>query len=393
MVPAHGSTESVTPGQVAPLDQAHAQRATVLVVDDTVEVIDLLVDLLKGQYRVKAATNGHRALEIAASESPPDLILLDIMMPDLSGYAVCEQLKASPSTRHIPVIFLTAMTSTEDERKGLELGAVDFITKPVNPPIVLARVATQLQLKAAADFLRDQNTYLESEVQRRGRELAAIQDVTVLAMASLAETRDSDTGNHIRRTQFYVKALAEQLSEHPRFQAVLDARTIDLLFKSAPLHDIGKVGIPDGILLKPGKLSSDEFQLMKTHALLGARIIASAEQLLDTPSSFLRFAREIAHHHHENWDGSGYPDGLAGAAIPLSARLMAVADVYDALISKRCYKLPFSHAQACAFIEAEEGRKFDPVVVQAFRRLADQFAAIAAEFNDNDPVPLDTLVL
>ena len=384
MVPAHGSTESVTPGQVAPLDQAHAQRATVLVVDDTVEVIDLLVDLLKGQYRVKAATNGHRALEIAASESPPDLILLDIMMPDLSGYAVCEQLKASPSTRHIPVIFLTAMTSTEDERKGLELGAVDFITKPVNPPIVLARVATQLQLKAAADFLRDQNTYLESEVQRRGRELAAIQDVTVLAMASLAETRDSDTGNHIRRTQFYVKALAEQLSEHPRFQAVLDARTIDLLFKSAPLHDIGKVGIPDRILLKPGRYLPEEFEVMKTHTTLGRDAILKAEQQLGLEVDFLRLAKEIAYSHQEKWDGSGYPEGLAGDQIPISARLMALADVYDALISRRVYKEGMPHDQVAAIIREGRGSHFDPDVVDAFLAVQDQFQAIAARFADSD---------
>lgn len=366
------------------LQQAPDQKPTVLVVDDTVEVIDLLVDLLQGPYRVKAATSGRRALEIAASLAPPDLILLDIMMPDLSGYAVCEQLKANPATRDIPVIFLTAMTSTDDERRGLELGAVDFITKPVNPPIVLARVATHLQLKAAADFLRDQNAYLEQEVERRGRELAAIQDVTVLAMASLAETRDSDTGNHIRRTQFYVKALAEHLSHHPRFQAVLDRRTIELLFKSAPLHDIGKVGIPDRILLKPGPYVPEEFEVMKTHTTIGRDAILKAEQQLGLEVDFLRLAKEIAYSHQEKWDGSGYPEGWAGDQIPVSARLMALADVYDALISRRVYKHGMPHAQAAAIIEKGRGSHFDPDVVDAFLAVQDQFQEIAARFADTD---------
>ena len=369
---------------LVPLAHQSALRPTVLVVDDTVEVIDLLVDLLKDTYRVKAATNGSKALEIARSEAPPDLILLDIMMPGLSGHDVCRELKADPATRDIPVIFLTAMTSTEDERRGLELGAVDFITKPVNPPIVLARVATQLQLKAAADFLRDQNAYLESEVQRRGRELAAIQDVTVLAMASLAETRDSDTGNHIRRTQYYVRALAEQLRQHPRYREQLDGRTIELLFKSAPLHDIGKVGIPDRILLKPGRYTPEEFEVMKTHPTLGRDAIAKAEQQLGLEVDFLRLAKEIAYSHQEKWDGSGYPQGLAGEQIPLSARLMALADVYDALISRRIYKEPMPHPQAVEIIRQGRGSHFDPEVVDAFLEIQDQFQAIAARFMDSD---------
>ena len=368
----------------APAEQAILLRPTVLVVDDSVEVIDLLVDLLREQYRVKAATNGSKALEIARSDTPPDLILLDIMMPGLSGHDVCRELKADPATRDIPVIFLTAMTSTEDERRGLELGAVDFITKPVNPPIVLARVATQLQLKAAADFLRDQNAYLESEVQRRGRELAAIQDVTVLTMASLAETRDSDTGNHIRRTQYYVRALAEQLSHDPRYRDRLDPRTIEMLFKSAPLHDIGKVGIPDRILLKPGRYIPEEFEAMKTHAALGRDAIAKAEQQLGLEVDFLRLAKEIAFSHHEKWDGSGYPQGLAGEQIPLSARLMALADVYDALICRRIYKESMSHDEAAAIIRQGRGSHFDPDVVDAFLAIQDQFQAIAARFADSD---------
>jgi putative two-component system response regulator len=221
-----------------------ARKYKILVVDDTADNLALMAGLLKDRYRVILANNGEKALKFAHDEEPPDLILLDIMMPGISGTEVCTSLKTDPATRDIPVIFLTSMSATEDERRGLELGAVDFITKPVNPPIVLARIETHLKLKLAADFLRDKNSFLEDEVARRSRELAAIQDVTILAMASMAETRDNETGNHIRRTQNYVKLLAEKLRSHPRFADVLTDSYISTLFKSAPLHDIGKVGIP-----------------------------------------------------------------------------------------------------------------------------------------------------
>jgi putative two-component system response regulator len=358
--------------------------ATILVVDDTADNLDLMAGLLQDRYRVKVAINGEKALQIARSGSPPDLILLDIMMPGLSGYQVCEQLKQDPATRDIPIIFLTAMAATEDETRGLELGAVDFITKPVNPPIVLARVATQLQLKVAADVLRDQKSWLEAEVQRRTHDLIAIQDVTIQMMAGLAETRDSETGNHIRRTQHYVKALAQQLRSHPRYGSQLDDRTIDLLFRSAPLHDIGKVGIPDRILLKPGRFTPEEFAIMQTHTTLGRDAIATAERQLGVEVDFLRLAKEIAYSHQEKWDGSGYPQGLAGEAIPLSARLMALADVYDALISRRIYKQAMSQEDAVAIIEEGRGRHFDPDVVEAFRAVAGEFRAIAERFVDSD---------
>jgi putative two-component system response regulator len=358
--------------------------ATILVVDDTADNLDLMAGLLQDRYRVKVAINGEKALQIARSGSPPDLILLDIMMPGLSGYQVCEQLKQDPATRDIPIIFLTAMAATEDETRGLELGAVDFITKPVNPPIVLARVATQLQLKVAADVLRDQKSWLEAEVQRRTHDLIAIQDVTIQMMAGLAETRDSETGNHIRRTQHYVKALAQQLRSHPRYGSQLDDRTIDLLFRSAPLHDIGKVGIPDRILLKPGRFTPEEFAIMQTHTTLGRDAIATAERQLGVEVDFLRLAKEIAYGHQEKWDGSGYPQGLAGEAIPLSARLMALADVYDALISRRIYKQAMSQEDAVAIIEEGRGRHFDPDVVEAFRAVAGEFRAIAERFGDSD---------
>ena len=367
------------------LDLALPDKATVLVVDDTPANLSLMTGLLRDIYKVKAAIDGEKALRIAQSDAPPDLILLDIMMPGMDGYEVCRRLQANPVTRDIPIIFLTAKAGIEDEKMGLELGAVDYITKPISPPIVLARVRNHLALKASADFLRNKADFLEAEVVRRTAEVMAIQDVTIMAMASLAETRDSDTGNHIRRTQHYVKVLAQHLRKHPRFASVLDDdRYIALLFKSAPLHDIGKVGIPDRILLKPGKLTFEEFEIMKTHTTLGRDAIQSAEEHLGMKVEFLNLAKEIAYGHQEKWDGSGYPQGAAGEAIPVGARLMAVADVYDALISRRVYKEGMPHDKAAAIIVQGRGQHFDPDIVDAFVAVQDQFQAIAQRFVGSD---------
>lgn len=359
-------------------------RPTILVVDDTTDNLTLMSELLKDLYKVKVANSGEKALKYMQGEHKPDLILLDIMMPGLSGYDVIRELKANPETRKIPVIFLTAMSAAEDEKKGLEMGAADYVTKPISPPIVLARVKTQLENKAAADFLRDQNVYLETEVSKRTSELSAIQDVTILAMASLAETRDSDTGNHIRRTQYYVKELALKLQANPRFVDFLTNQTIELLFKSAPLHDIGKVGIPDRILLKPGRFEPHEFEIMKTHTTLGRDAILHAEKQLGMQVEFLNLAKEIAYFHQEKWDGSGYPTGESGDDIPISARLMAVADVYDALISRRVYKEGMPHEKAVKIIIEGRGTHFDPDIVDAFVDLQNEFRAIAARFADSD---------
>ncbi len=362
-----------------------AQRHSILVVDDTPENLALMSGLLQDLYQVRVAPSGARALKIAQSERPPDLILLDIMMPEMDGYAVCVALKADERTRHIPVIFLTAMSEETDEEMGLGLGAVDYVTKPVSPPILLARVKSQLSVKAAADFLRDKSAYLEQEVQRRTREVREVQDATVLMLSSLAETRDNETGNHILRTQRYVRVLAEALRMHPRFAAVLDNdETQELLYKSAPLHDIGKVGIPDRILLKPARLTPEEFEVMKTHTTLGRDAIEHAEARLGHTVPFLALAKEIAYSHQEKWDGSGYPQGLAGDAIPVSARLMALADVYDALISRRVYKAPMPHEQAVSVILEGRGTHFDPDVADTFFALHEEFQSIARELADGD---------
>lgn len=371
-----------------PVSRPNGDKPRILIVDDEPINLKVMADLLRDSYGLIVAKDGPQALARLAGDPLPDLILLDVMMPGMDGVEVCRRLKEDARTRDVPVIFITAMGQVHDETRGFEVGAVDYITKPISPPVTLARVRTHIALREAQRALADQNRRLEDRVAERTRDLLRAQDATIRAMASLAETRDNETGNHIRRTQNYVLALALHLSRDPRYAGQLDEETIELLYKSAPLHDVGKVGIPDSILLKPGKLSDDEFQIMKTHAALGHDAIFAAEGQADLAirgeSSFLRIAREIAHGHHEHWDGTGYPQGLAGEAIPLSARLMAVADVYDALISRRCYKPPFPHEKAASIIREGSGSHFDPAIVAAFNALEDEFTDIASRYKDEE---------
>ena len=362
--------------------QGELAAPTVLIVDDDPQNLALLGELLRPEYRVLAAHSGQRALDLVAAGARPDLILLDVMMPGLDGYDVLERLRSREPKSSIPVMFITALDAAEDEERGLALGAVDYLTKPINPAITLARVRSHVELKRARDRLANDNASLEAEVARRMRDNLVIQDVMIHALAHLAEIRDTETGNHLRRTKEYVRTLAHALASHPRFAATLDAATIDVVAKSAPLHDIGKVGIPDAILRKPGKLTPDEWEIMKTHAALGAEAIEQAERETDRPIAFLAIAKEIARHHHERWDGTGYPDGLAGDAIPVAARLMALADVFDALISPRVYKLPMPPGEARDIIAAGHGTHFDPDVVDAFMREFAAFCAIANRYAD-----------
>ena len=369
-----------------PETNSNGRKQTILIVDDAPDNLALMSSLLNTRYKTKVATTGEKALEVASFASPPDLILLDVMMPGMDGYEVCRRLKENPKTADIPVIFLTGKSDAADEQKGLELGAVDYIAKPISPAIVTTRVGTHLQLKNARDFLRDKSEYLEQEVGRRTREINTIQDVTMVAMGSLAETRDNETGNHIRRTQHYVKLLAVRLKDHPRFSTFLTPDTIELLYKSAPLHDIGKVGIPDRILLKPGKLTAEEFEIMKTHTTIGRNSIMAAEKLIESSNSFLHLAREIAWSHHEKWNGTGYPQGLSGDTITVPGRLMAVVDVYDALVSKRVYKPAFPHSTAVSMIKEGSGSHFDPDVVDAFLATSDQICEVAQRYLDAEAV-------
>ncbi len=357
---------------------------TILIVDDTPENLSILGDLLSPYYHVRVANSGVRALAAAQRVPLPSLILLDIVMPDLDGFAVLERLAENPLTQPIPVIFVTSMESSASEEHGLQLGAVDYITRPIQPQIVLARVRTHLELKHARDLLQDQTRLLEAEVARRMADNLVIQDVSIRALASLAEVRDPETGNHLLRTQAYVRALAEQLRDHPEFAGTLTSQYIDSLVKSAPLHDIGKVGIPDSILLKQGPLTPQEWDIMRLHPRMGRDAIEHAEAGMERRVAFFDLAKEIANWHHEKWDGSGYPDGLAGGAIPISARLMAVADVFDALITRRVYKPALPADAAVAAILAGAGTQFDPDVVLAFARAHDEFLAIAARYLDTD---------
>ena len=358
--------------------------ATILIVDDSTENLYVLSELMHPHYKVLAATSGEVALRIANGKPTPDLILLDVMMPTMDGYEVLTKLRESPATRDIPVVFLTALAEAGDEERGLVAGAADYITKPIKPVVVMARVRTQLLAKQARDWMMDQNAVLEVEISRRMAENDLTQQVSIRALAHLAEMRDPETGHHLMRTQGYVRELARALCQHPRFSAILSEHYIDLLSRSAPLHDIGKVGIPDSILLKPGKLDATEWAIMQTHSRLGSEAIEQAERDIDMPLPFLSTAKEIAHWHHEKWDGSGYPDGLAGDAIPVSARLMALSDVFDALITSRIYKPAMSYSEAREVIATGRGRHFDPDMVDAFLANFDRFVAIADDSIDDN---------
>jgi putative two-component system response regulator len=357
-------------------------RPTVLIVDDTPENLTVIGELLSADYLVRAAISGERALRLVHSSPRPDLILLDVMMPGMDGYAVMEHLQRDHQTRDIPVIFITALDQQTDQLHGFDLGAVDYITKPIQPPVLEARVRTHLELKLARDRLQTQNAWLESEVNRRMAESELIQTISIRALAYLAETRDPETGNHILRTQGYVRLLASLLQPNPRFARHLGDHAIDILTRSAPLHDIGKVGIPDAILLKPGPLDLREWTIMKNHAYLGARAIEHAKRDAEKTVEFLDAAKEIAHWHHEKWDGSGYPDGLAGDGIPVSARLMALADVFDALTSVRVYKPAIPFGEARDIIAAGRGKHFDPDVTDAFLAHFQNFVTIARTYGD-----------
>lgn len=348
-------------------------QCTILIVEDTAENVDILIATLGDLYDISVAGDGETALEMLL-EFTPDLILLDIMMPGIDGYEVCERIKKETRTRQIPIIFLTALSEAQSEERGLQLGAVDYITKPFNPFLVKARVKNHLELKMYRDDL-------EILVQKRTAELELTQEITIESMGTLAEYRDPETGGHIQRTKDYMMALAIRLKTHPKFSSFLSDATIKALYKSAPLHDIGKIGIPDHILLKPGKLTDVQFEQMKKHTIYGRDAISKAEQKLGK-GSFLHFALEIAGSHQEKWDGSGYPNGWAGEEIPISGRMMAIADVYDALISKRVYKAPFSHSEAVAIIHEGRGQHFDPDIVDAFLEISEEFRQIALKHVD-----------
>ena len=361
-------------------------RKTILIVDDEAINIRLLREALKEDYRLLVATNGEKALRQLEVHDDINLVLLDVNMPGISGIQVLDIIKKNPEWQNIPIIFVTAMDQEGDEADGLSRGAVDYITKPISMAIVRARVGSQLLVQQAKYELSQQNKILEQRVAERTKEISETQEVIIHSLTSLAEARDKETGKHILRTQHYVKSLANLLRPHPLYQDYLaEDSTIDAIFKTAPLHDIGKVGIPDNILLKPGKLTAEEFEIMKTHAQLGGEAMEKAQlSLSGNGANFLKYAKEIAYSHHEKWDGSGYPKGLVGEQIPISGRLMAIADVYDALISVRCYKPAFSHEESVEIMVKGRGSHFDPIMLDHFIENSELFRAIAIKYADGD---------
>ena len=338
-----------------------ASSQTVLIIDDTPDNIDVIAGILRPSFRLKAALNGERGLAIANAAPAPDIILLDLMMPDMDGYEVLRRLQTNPATRTIPVIIISALAEMEDEYRGLELGAVDYITKPVSPRIVEARVRTHLALHR-------QSRELERKVQERTEELHRTRLEVIHRLGRAAEFRDNETGFHVIRMSHYSRLLA--------LAANTGEDWADLLINAAPMHDVGKIGIPDRILLKPGRLDAEEWEIMKTHSAIGAEIIGKDQ------SDLMRLSRLIAMHHHEKWDGSGYPGNLAGEDIPLAARIVAVADVFDALTSERPYKRAWSVEEATAYIEKEKGKHLDPTLVDHFQEVLPDMLKIMEMYRD-----------
>lgn len=355
-----------------------ASKGRILMVDDAITNLEILKSALSGRYTIQTAMDGLSALEIARVDTP-DLILLDIIMPGLDGYAVCASLKNSPGTADIPIIFLSAVDSPADKSRAFELGAVDFIAKPFAIQEVQARVNVHVALLMARRELRKRNDELEHKVADRTRELSQTQAVIIEAMAGLAETRDTDTGDHILRTRLYVEYLGRLLMRHPRFENYFKDVTPEEVGKAAILHDIGKVGVPDSILLKPDALTDSEFAIIQQHPSFGHDVFSKALHKIKY-NRFLALADDIAWGHHEKWDGTGYPRKLKGDEIPIPARLMALADVYDAITTKRVYKQAMRHEAAADYIKEQSGRHFDPDIVKAFLENCQVFKNIALKY-------------
>jgi putative two-component system response regulator len=339
-----------------------SSKPTVLVMDDTPSNLDVLTGILKDTYQVKVAINGHIGMKIAKTVPQPDLILLDIMMPEIDGFEVCRQLKAQPNTAHIPIIFVTAKIEPEDEVKGLSLGAVDYLAKPITPEIALQRVKTHIALY-------DQQRALSSQVKEKTREINLGKLETLSILGRAAEFKDNETGMHVMRMSHYCEILAKASGMTDE-----DAET---LRDAAPMHDIGKIGIPDSVLLKPGKLDAEEWTIMQKHVEYGVEILGT-----QSDSKLMKMAIQVAQYHHEKWDGSGYPNRIAGEDIPLVGRIAAVADVFDALTAERPYKKAWSVDEALSLFEEQKGKHFDPRIVELLFENLPQILAVKDKFKD-----------
>jgi len=353
----------------------NSNQISIMIVDDTPANLQVLAGMLKdGGYKVRPVPSGKLAIN-AAENDPPDLILLDIMMPEMDGYDVCRKLKSTEKLKNIPVIFISAMNDTPDKVKALGVGGVDYITKPFQFAEVRARVETHLKIRKLQLELQEHNNMLQKIVENKVKEISDSQMATIIALARLAESRDYETGKHIERVQIYCKMLADRLCEKSGSKGKMDIAYVENIFHASPLHDIGKVGISDSILLKPGKLTPEEFEIMKTHTVIGAQTLEAVRGKYPK-NAFINMGIAIARSHHEKWDGTGYPNGLAGEDIPLCARIMAVVDVYDALRAKRCYKKPFEHRESCDIIIKDEGKSFDPAIIEIFKELSSRFETV-----------------
>ena len=339
----------------------------VLVIDDNVTNLKFAEKTLKPYYKVSLLISGAQTLKFL-SKNTPDLILLDINMPDMDGYETLKKIRENPDLDNTPVIFLTALSDSESEVKGIELGAVDFIIKPFIPQTMLSRVKMHLEF---SEYKND----LENKVHEKTEIIEHLQDVMMLSLAELVECRDENTGGHVKRTAEYVKILTDEIVEEGLYSDILTPEYIRDIVRSAPLHDIGKIGINDSTLLKAGSLDDEEFEYMKNHAELGGQTL---QKMINETNgeSFLYVAKDMAHYHHEKWDGSGYPSGLKGEEIPISARIMAIADVYDALTTKRPYKEAFEHEAALKIIIDGKGKMFDPNIIDIFEKISYKFQLV-----------------
>ena len=359
----------------------NSKKDLILIVDD-IDINRMILDeILHNDYDIIEAENGTTALktlfpsEGKIAEVLPTAILLDIMMPDLDGFEVLEVIKSNDITKNIPVLFITAADSDDTESKGLKAGAADYITKPFNHDVVRARVDNHINL---ARYRHN----LEQLVEIKTAEVTRTYESTLEVLATIIEYRNLESGTHIRRTTLLTAAMVARMLESDKFKSALEELNISSLIKASALHDIGKIGIPDGILLKPGKLTDGEFNVIKTHTTVGSHIIDSISEKLPDNDMFLKYAKDICHYHHERWDGKGYPGGLGGENIPLAARIISVVDVYDALVSPRCYKDPYSHEVSLNIITEGRGTQFDPDIVDLLPDVEDEFRRIEEDHSD-----------
>jgi putative two-component system response regulator len=357
--------------------------AAIMVVDDITENLKLLSSLLKKSgYKVFALPRGDLALE-AALKTPPDLVLLDVNMPGLNGYETCKRFKNNPVLKSIPILFISALNQPFDKVKAFKSGGVDYITKPFNFEEIKVRVNTHLQLRKMQIALENHNRYLEKQIQEQVRQITESQMETIFALAKMAELRDLETGLHLERVRLLSLSLAQEIQNSTKHCDAIDDLYIDALFNASPLHDIGKIGVRDSVLQKPDKLTDDEYAHIKTHTTIGANTLRMVLKRFPH-NNFIVMGVEIAQSHHEHWDGSGYPEGLRTIQIPLSARIVSLVDVYDALRSKRHYKSAISFADTCDIITDNKEKQFDPDIVNAFKRISKKFDAISKEFKDSD---------